>query len=257
MTPPPKSRKQKRQEVRESQERLVEQLEARLRQMTEESAAWKKKYEETREKEANLRAKRKEEKRKRFQYYNRMVPIIAAVVLKSVYERAVGIGNKRWYGGKRDDRDHMIRNLHWRFAQIGYENAQQVDGLADIWSGVMEARNTAAHQVRGEDVIDILPYCDERLRHVLETAFWLLWGIAPGHWHFATPEQKGLVLRKYGKTGVREIYRGKGSAPVEAAATIANSQYRRGEILQQRRRSTAAGIYPHHKTTFTAAGGSR
>ncbi|KAG0640249.1 hypothetical protein HOY80DRAFT_1000308 [Tuber brumale] len=151
MTPGPKSRKEKRYAGRQSQDSMVDDLEARLRQMSEQCATWKMKYEEAREKEAKVRAKRKEEKRKRLRYYERAVPIVAAVVLKSIYARAFGIVPKRWPESKHDDRAQKIRNLEWRFAQLGYQIPQQVDGLAAIVSGrpfpvhILHRQNVSGH----------------------------------------------------------------------------------------------------------------
>lgn len=40
--------------------------------------------------------------------------------------------------------------------------------ISDQWSGVIEARNTASHQVTGDDVISALLHCEDNLHHVLE-----------------------------------------------------------------------------------------
>ncbi|CUS11074.1 unnamed protein product [Tuber aestivum] len=55
-------------------------------------------------------------------------------------------------------------------------------------------RNTAGHQVAGDNVIAILPYCGEKLRSVLEQAFWSFWRISPSDWPNTTLKQRSLVF---------------------------------------------------------------
>ncbi|KAG0138725.1 hypothetical protein HOY82DRAFT_595218 [Tuber indicum] len=97
-----------------------------------------------------------------------LVPIVAAVVLKAVYKRAVGASPSSF--GNPVDRAAKIRSRKDEYATFGCKNQAQVEELADVWSGMIDARNTAAHVVTGDDVVEILPHCGDQLRHVLERA---------------------------------------------------------------------------------------
>jgi len=56
----------------------------------------------------------------------------------------------------------------------------------------MERFDTGAFKLGGDDVIAVLPYCEDYQREFLEGAFQYLWGISPEDWDQATPEQKSL-----------------------------------------------------------------
>ncbi|KAG0634515.1 hypothetical protein HOY80DRAFT_985997 [Tuber brumale] len=125
-----------------------------------------------------------------------VVPIVAAVVMKAMYKKAVEISQPDQNAERQDDRLERIRNPRSQLeGEFGYNNTKQAAEFTDMWSEVIGELNTATREVTGDDVVAILPYCEERRRRVLERAFKSLWGISPGDWPNATPEQKGLVFR--------------------------------------------------------------
>ncbi|KAG0643238.1 hypothetical protein HOY80DRAFT_1133977, partial [Tuber brumale] len=67
--------------------------------------------------------------------------------------------------------------------------------IASLLSIVIPQRNTAAHEVPGDDVLAILPHCRENQGRVLEWTFRSLRGISPSDWRNATLEEKQQVFR--------------------------------------------------------------
>ncbi|KAG0129453.1 hypothetical protein HOY82DRAFT_540774 [Tuber indicum] len=126
-----------------------------------------------------------------------LVPIVAAVVLKALYKRGLKVTPES--SNNQVNREEMIRDRKGKYADFGCENEAQVDELADVWSGVIDARNTVAHLVTGDDVVGILPYCGDQLHNVLDRGFTSLWGISPDDWRAgkATPRQKALKFRNF------------------------------------------------------------
>ncbi|KAG0638024.1 hypothetical protein HOY80DRAFT_1137840 [Tuber brumale] len=125
------------------------------------------------------------------QYLSSMVSIIAAVIFQALYAK-VPVGPSR---NSHEKRVVWIRNFQEKFWEFVFEKAEEVDSLADLWVGIMKSRNTAAHQVNGQDVIDILPHCEAPLRKVLEQSFKFLWGIPVNNWGSANLDQKLLSFR--------------------------------------------------------------
>ncbi|RPA91537.1 hypothetical protein L873DRAFT_299698 [Choiromyces venosus 120613-1] len=122
-----------------------------------------------------------------------VVPIVAAVVLKSLYKKGVGLAPSEAHLS--DTRGNTIRQHHDWFSRFGLANRQEMLDFAEVWPVVMAARNTAAHEVTGDNVITALSYCKGNLRRVLERAFRSLWGISPSNWHNASAAQRVMVFR--------------------------------------------------------------
>ncbi|KAG0126284.1 hypothetical protein HOY82DRAFT_615481 [Tuber indicum] len=96
-----------------------------------------------------------------------MVPIVAAVIFQAIYAK-VGVAPTR---GPQEKRVRWIRNFQEKFWEFGCEKPEEVDSLADLWVRIMQARNTAAQEIRAEDVITVLPHCEATLGGVLERGF--------------------------------------------------------------------------------------
>jgi len=69
----------------------------------------------------------------------------------------------------------------------------------------MNDRNSGAHKVTGDDVNEILPFCEPQLRRILERAFRLLLGRSPSDWKHPTPDQKARVFSQFLVIG-RNLY---------------------------------------------------
>ncbi|PWW72764.1 hypothetical protein C7212DRAFT_334629 [Tuber magnatum] len=122
-----------------------------------------------------------------------VVPIVAAVVLKSFYKK--GMQPVHTSDPVPDNHADIIRRHRRKFNAFGLENRQEMLDFAEVWPEVMLARNATAHEVTGDDVVSILSYCRGKLHQVLGRAFRSLWGISPSNWHNATGARKALVFR--------------------------------------------------------------
>ncbi|PUU80246.1 hypothetical protein B9Z19DRAFT_1123867 [Tuber borchii] len=121
------------------------------------------------------------------------VPLVAAVVMKSVYKKAANIPSRESAG--QDTRIKKMRSLGHKFQDMGCEGQEKINEFIEMWSTVIEQRNDAAHKVTGDKVLEILPYCEERMRRVLEQAFRSLWEVSPSDWPNVTPEKKDREFR--------------------------------------------------------------
>ena len=58
----------------------------------------------------------------------------------------------------------------------------------------MDARNRAAHDIGGDDIIAAMHHCSPDVRRILKRGFKMLFGISHRDWHKATREQKDLTF---------------------------------------------------------------
>ncbi|RPA92595.1 hypothetical protein L873DRAFT_1794155 [Choiromyces venosus 120613-1] len=77
----------------------------------------------------------------------RLVPIVAAVVLKAVYKKVTKVSQQSNSADNLNDRAQKIRDLRCKFVQFGCENEAQVVELADA------ASFSFLHLLRGWDIL--------------------------------------------------------------------------------------------------------
>ncbi|PWW79856.1 hypothetical protein C7212DRAFT_340578 [Tuber magnatum] len=154
---PAKTKKEKRKEQRQrirKLENLLQKQKELTHLQTKRALRWKAKCKRAKKAKASLKEERDNLKLKeKERYLPYVAPIVAAVVFQALYWKE-------------------------RFWEFGCEKAEEVDSFADLWVGIMQGRNRAAHQIMAEDVIAVLSHCEATLREVMERAFKFLWGIS-------------------------------------------------------------------------------
>ncbi|PUU73624.1 hypothetical protein B9Z19DRAFT_1094723 [Tuber borchii] len=92
-------------------------------------------------------------------------------------------------------RAETIRGLQEMPEILCCQTSEQVDALADSWDRVIDDRNAAAHQVRGDVVVAALAYFPKDVREISTRILEDLWETPIEEWHTANPKLEDRTIQ--------------------------------------------------------------